>query len=428
MGGQELDKPQVKATPGVRPAESVKAQTGEAIKAEGDKAAKTVVSEADQKAPAESQKPATEEIPDNKWSRYYYDLKDQVDKNPALQGPLTNMMLALLLMAAKYDHYADLMPGRFAERLETDEDLKDKKFDKEKDKDKIDKIVAGQGTESAALESLKKLQEENQKSGKKTGAEKACTRYVTNVLWGVDGIDDAASLSAYLLHTKKSSADGEVSLYNSGKFNEIKNQENIDKGTILIFVPDLKKGHKIVACATGNKDEFKYFDVEKDGDQVVIFNLRSANSPVKSELGVMAVLIPNTEAYKNAKAPEPENPSEPDKPAKETPEALKEKMQKATDEAIAKIEKGNREIERMIEEYKKNPHIPNLQILLADATEKEKTAQRTYDICKNAYEEAQKKSADVSKEKDYFDKLEAFLKTARTNSEEARKLANPEQK
>lgn len=426
--GKELDKSQVKATPSAQPAELVKAETGEAIKAEGDKAAKAVVPEADQKAPAEAPKPATEEIPENKWSQYYYDLKDRVDKNPALQGPLTSMMLALLLMAAKYDHYADLMPGRFVTRLNEDEDLKDKKFDKEKEKDKIEKIVAGQGTESAALENLKKLQEENQKSGKKTGVEKACTRYVTNVLWGLDDIDDAASLSAYLLHTKKSTADGEVGLYNLGKFNEVKNQENIAKGTILIFVPDLRKGHKIVAYATGNKNEFKYFDIEKEGGKVETFNLRSADSPVKSEMGVMAVLTPNTETYKNAKEVEPEKPAEPAKPAAETPEAIKEKMQKSTDEAIAKIEKGNQDVANLIQKYKLNLVKTNLPILLQEAEAKVKAAQQAYDTCKEAYEEAQKKAADVTKEKEYLDKVEALLKAAQDNLVEAGKLVNPEQK
>lgn len=444
--------------------DAAKTPSGTAAKAAADDVAKGTVKPTDTttkppEAPksAEVQKPGEEELPDNQWTRYYYDLKAQVDSNPAMQGPLANMALAILLMAAKYSHYFDLMPGKFIARLSEDDDLKDKKFDKVADKDKIDKIVRAKGTDALALAALKTLQDADKLAGKKTGIEKASTRYVTNALWGVDGIDDAASLAANLLHTKKTPGGGDdVGLYNLGTLDAVKAQPIIPKGTILIFVPNMKRGHKIVAYATGVADGFAYYDIEKEGGKVVTFNLRSADSPVKSELGLMAVLVPNTAAYAAAMDAPPEKPAEPVKPV--DAEAGRKASQEAADRAVAAIEKGNQETKLLIDEYKMNPNPRNLPILLQVAEEKEKAAQEAYDKVKSnfegldkkltdaraaeasakvkseaaeateadkkAYEEAQKKTAEIKAIKDYQSKFETILGTAKTNAAEAKKLAN----
>lgn len=440
--GPEAAKADIKKAPENAPADptkpkaEVKAETGKAVQGAADDVAKGNVKPTDtttkpQEAPKaqEVQKPAEEELPDNKWTRYYYDLKAQVDSDPAMQGPLANMALAILLMAAKYSYYFDLMPGKFVARLSEDEDLKDKKFDKVADKDKIDKIVSAKGTDALALAALKKLQDADKLAGKKTGIEKASTRYVTNALWEVDGIDDAASLAANLVHTKKTPAEGaDVCLYNLGTLEAVKSQEIITPGTILIFVPDKRRGHKIVAYATGNKDEFKYYDIEKPGDdKIQKFYLRNADSPVKSELGLMAVLVPNTVAYAAAVDAPPEKPAEPVKPAVD-PEAAKKTMLEAADKAVADIEKGNQETRLLIDEYKRKPYPTNLPTLLQVAEEKEKAAQQAYDSVKSNFEGAQKKTAEIQKVKDYQSKFETILNTAKANNTEAKKLANPEKK
>ncbi|MEK7086046.1 MAG: hypothetical protein AAB953_03465 [Patescibacteria group bacterium] len=354
-----------------------------------------------------------DELPDNQYTRYYYDLKDRLEKNPNLQGPLTNMILSILLLAAKYGHYADMMPGRFAERLDTDEDLKDKKLNK----DQAEKVCEGKGeTEEATLA---KLAEAEKKLGKNFDMDKASTKYACNILWGIDDIDNAASLAASLKHTGKETSDGSVSIYEISTLEKIKQQDDIARGTILIFIPDLKKGAKIVAFATGAKDEFKYFDA--DTDKPEIFHLRGDDSKVKSDFGLMA-FTPNTEAYKAAQEIQPEGET----PAAAPTEGAQtlDDFKKTADAALSRLEKDNQSLETMLTDLELNPNSDNLIYLLTSAEATEADAQKTLtDIQKQADASKSKLSAEEQKVIDeYLVRLKAIAEQAKMNADHARDL------
>ena len=63
-------------------------------------------------------------LPQNKWTEMYRQLALQVKEHPELNGSFTNAALVMLLWAAKYAHYMDMIPGVFVASLDKEENLK----------------------------------------------------------------------------------------------------------------------------------------------------------------------------------------------------------------------------------------------------------------------------------------------------------------
>lgn len=446
------DLPAIPEEGATSPAQAAAAERGSFGEAVAGPTATPAATPTAVETPPETVKGPEGELPDNRWSKKYYELKAQLEQNPAQRGSISNLLLALYLMAAKYAHFADLMPGHFMNTVTKDEDLLGKKLDpkNEANKEKIGKIVGSKGSEELAKKNLEKMMEADKAAGRKTSIERASTRYLTNLLWGIDDIDDAATLTATLLHTKKLTSEGEVALYNVGNFQNVRNQENIAKATILIFIPEpIKTGNKIVAYATGNKDEFEYFDPEKGKQE---FNLRAPDAPITSDYRLCAILLPNTEAYDKAVELPPEVTES------ESAAALSEKL-KHTEEIMTVLEKGNQEVKDQLDKLPKDTSTPKLEASLHAAKANEKAAQEAYDSVKTDIEsiesriteaadaeaaaklkadatdhtledvDAYTKASGVSKklleEKKLLGRLTALLNTAKANASKIRELANP---
>ena len=240
-----------------------------------------------QKPGEDEEKPLEEELPDNKWTQTYYQLKKEIEADPTKKGPMTEAFLAILLIAAKYYKYADMVPGAFLTRLNKDDDVKDKKFSDEEAK-KLLEAKRDEAREKAAFETTKTYIEEQKQAGKKIGMEKASTRYACSALWGITDIDDASTLAAKLLHTRKGTDDSNFPLYRQSTLAALKKQ-GMPFGTVLIFVPKFN-ADKAVAYATGNADEIKYFDTSKNAE--VTIKLSDVGSPILSEFSLLAAFVP----------------------------------------------------------------------------------------------------------------------------------------
>lgn len=356
--------------------------------------------EDDKKAdkPAEGkEKPAegAEDLPDNEWSQAYYNLKEQLKATPAMQGPLSTLALAFLRLAAKYSNYADLMPGSFRTKILESTEYKGKTLNPEQAKKVLDRANKTDGEEAEKNKvagELKKQEDDLIKDGRRLGRERASTRFVNNtLLGGIEGIDDATSLAASLIHTQRTNSEGnpEYLYYSPEKNLDTLKAGTIAKGTILIFVPDMSTGEKVVAYATGGGDgssvNFRYYNVgkkvdgkdaeAKDPTGVIDFKLGSPNCPVK-QLGLLAVLEPNFERFAAAPETPPEAPA--DKPAT-NPDTKPETKE---DRILASIEKENAAIKQMIDEYPKNPGEANLKIAKEAANKNFVAAKETYDQLK----------------------------------------------
>lgn len=223
-----------------------------------------------------------EELPPGEWADAYHQLKDQVAKNPESQGPLTDGLLAILHCFAKYMHFGDLLPGRFVSRLDSDTSLKEEKF---KPSD-LKKVLSARRDQKREQESAEKLKSEP----KKTGIERASTSYVCSVL-GVENTENALVLAARLQHSSKDLPDGEKAAY----YRRVADLQTLQAngapyGTVLIFISSLERGERVTAFATGNKDEFKYFDPQKGAAGT--FRLSEENSPLKSGIKFLAAFVP----------------------------------------------------------------------------------------------------------------------------------------
>ncbi len=249
--------------------------------------ARSLGDQATQKPAENGENALEEELPDNKWSQTYYQLKKELEADPTKRGPMTEAFLAILLIAAKYYKFADVVPGAFLTRLNEDEDVKDKKFSDEEAK-KLLAAKRDEAREKAALEATKAYIEEQKQAGKKIGMEKASTRYACSALWGITDIDDASTLAAKLLHTSKGTADANFPLYRQSTLASLKKQ-GMPFGTVLIFVPKIN-ADKAVAYATGNADEIKYFDTAKNAE--VTIKLSDVGSPILSEFSLLAAFVP----------------------------------------------------------------------------------------------------------------------------------------
>lgn len=222
-----------------------------------------------------------DELPDNKYSRALKMLKDEVTANPTLKGPLVNAAMSILALASRYAGFADMLPGGFVARLRTDEDLKDKKFED----DELKKVLRMDKAATAAKEQT--IADELAKE--KHGTEKASTMYVSQALFGISNIEDASQLAARLLNTKKQTDGKDVSYYKTVGMEDLK-RDGMPFGTVLIFARSIRSPEKTVAYATGNGDEFRFYDAEQA--KVVTARLKDEKSPIKSSFALQVAFRP----------------------------------------------------------------------------------------------------------------------------------------
>jgi hypothetical protein len=373
-----------------------------------------------------------EDLPDNQWSRQYYELKAQIAGDSNMQGPMMAFTLMALKLAAKYAKYFDMMPGAFANRVNNSEELKDKKLEKEE----ADKLVAAhlkektpaeiEKAEADAKKALDELKKAEEKAGHKLGVERASTKFVTNVLWGNDNFNDTGTLVASLLHTSK----GEVNLYNQITPDELAAKSPVPRGTLVVFVEDPLKGDKLMAYATGSEDEFKYYDLEDPSNPIKTFRLKDATSPLKKpKTLIQMILSPNVEAYRNAK----ETPVA--ETAEETETALnkikadneavakkiKDKDPEAKTAATAALKAANEKYSSM-EALSKSEEYDEAKLKVAEAEAKAKAdAKEATTEEKEAYTKAQENSAAAKKFKENFEKMRKLRDEAQKNNDEVNK-------
>jgi|GEM_PF-2301887 len=399
---------------------------------------------ADVKAP-EKPMDNPEDLPDNEWSKQYYDLKQQLNDNPTMKGPLMDFALAALRLAAKYAKYTDMFPGQFADRVDNSDALKDKALNKEQADKIVDAHLNNKGkSEADTVKYLAEMKEKEKSGGSKLGIERAATKFVTNVLWNNDDFNDVGALAAHLKHTVK----GNVPLYQAITTDDLVQQSPVPKGTLLVFVPNPQNGEKVVAYATGNADEFKYYNLESTGNPVVTFKLNDNDSPLKkATVPMLMILSPNIQVFKDAKE---------EAPAETSTETKVVNIDEATTKSMDKIDAGNKNVSQMIEEYKKKANPANLATLKTAAKSNFDAAEKVYkevepgsksdevnvtklteavnaanakviaigstDADKTAYAEAVKKLDVAKKFQANFARLQQIFNLSKQNNEEAGKL------
>lgn len=313
---------------------------------------------AEQKADEDKDKPFDnpEGLPENEMTRLYYQQKEIMSKNDAKNGPIASFTLAALRLAAIYYKYLDLLPGRYEEKIVNDDESKSKKLTKEQLAQVLKPEPKGKSEDEVGKALAAKIKVETEKKHI-FGGERASTKFATNVLWGNDDFNDFSTLAASLLHTSKGSGDNTVSLYKQIEADEL-DKKDVKKGTLMVFIPDIKTADKVVAYATGNKDEFKYYDVNGQGDHITTFRANDKESPTKKlDQRVLMILEPNLKAYQEAKDDSVDSTTE---KTELTPEQI-------TDKALAAIDTGNKDISTRIEEQKKTPNPDKLKDLKAAA-------------------------------------------------------------
>lgn len=233
------------------------------------------------------------DLPNNKWKEAYFQLLEQTEKHPELNGQLTDAVLAMMLFLAKYAHYMDRIPGFFEGSLNNDVNLKDEKLSEEE----IATVVNQK--KGAPKETLTEEQKEKFKA---MGVEKASVSYVANKLFGMTDVDSPHQLAAKILHAKKTVETGEVDedlepeteeipCYKSVNLDFLK-ENGMPFGTVLIFTPNEQKGEKVTAYATGNGDEIEFIDGNGDITRANL-NLNNKESAlISSQWDLQIALVP----------------------------------------------------------------------------------------------------------------------------------------
>lgn len=206
----------------------------------------------------------TPEAKEETWMEGFEKIKGVLKENGVLDSPLAGGFLVFAAAFLKYgNYYMDFLPGNFEKRVEENTEELSENEKKE--------IKKAQAKKEMTKEEKQKLAEE----GKKHGIERASTKYAAKVLWGFDNIESPESLFSKL----NNSRDQDKPLYEKTDLIKMKTG-GVPFGTLIAFSPSLAEPEKIVAFATGNKDEFEYFDPKKG--EPVRFNLSSPSSPVKN--------------------------------------------------------------------------------------------------------------------------------------------------
>ncbi|OGJ42156.1 hypothetical protein A3I58_03700 [Candidatus Peregrinibacteria bacterium RIFCSPLOWO2_02_FULL_39_10] len=206
-------------------------------------------------------------LPQNKWTEMYRQLALQVKEHPELNGSFTNAALVMLLWAAKYAHYMDMIPGVFVASLDKEENLKDEKLSEKE----IETVISKKKEDPQEV-----LTDEQKNAFKASGIEKASAKYVAGKLFGMTDVDSPQLLSAKIAHATKTVTETEKGTDVNGATVEVPverkipyyksvNLESLKKngmpfGTVIVFTPDPETGAKVTAYATGNGDEVEFID------------------------------------------------------------------------------------------------------------------------------------------------------------------------
>lgn len=185
-----------------------------------------------------------EKLPEGKMKDACKEIHKQLKENPGSRGMLSEGMLTLLILAAKSQKYMDVIPGNYVKRV-----------------NKIDKKM-----EEEELKALMRMKREQEREKELTesqikeygpDADMASTKYVCDMLWhGNIKAENSDELSAKLLNTQ---TEDEKAYYEPATGHELK-KKGMPYGTILIIRASIKDPVNIAAFATGEKDEFRYFD------------------------------------------------------------------------------------------------------------------------------------------------------------------------
>jgi len=223
-------------------------------------------------------KPGTsDDLPPGKGKEMYEAIKEVVGEKP---GPIGLMFLALARLMAKYEGvFSDFLDG-FDKKLDSG-DLAKEKLSQE-DAANLKKKLADSNRPVINPDQYKGL-----------GEEESSTKYACEAL-GVSIVKSSEVLAARLKHldiTTDKIAYGNITFENLKK--------GVKKGTVLVFKTQDIGGQKIVAVATGNGDEFEYFNSKSEkvetfklnppGDEkavVTSMNFVSAYAPMMSETEV----------------------------------------------------------------------------------------------------------------------------------------------
>lgn len=303
-------------------------------------------SEDSEESEEKAEKPDDErELPPNKYSELYYELRDEIEKNPKYQNsPFAKAILSGLFFLGKYYSVINAVnPAGFYEGLEDSEGgLVNEKFG-EADLNRLRESLSKDPVDIAALDEqvpLPKPEEGDERP--KFSAERIATRYVSRLL-GVEEIDSAAVLAAKLLHAEEGGKKY-YTPFKSGKLDAFKSEgdkkrETFPKGSVVFFVEDLMSGQVISAYATGNGDEFVYYSAEEKKREK--FNLHGKNSPVSAFTFRAAFLSRIGEV----KAEEKE---EKEKEKEKRAEAKKKKEEKAVMDKVTPVETRVNELKKKV--------------------------------------------------------------------------------
>ncbi|MEK7547567.1 MAG: hypothetical protein AAB540_01600, partial [Patescibacteria group bacterium] len=236
-------------------------------------------------------------LPQNKWTDMYFQLVEQVKLHPELNGPFTNTCLAMMLLAAKYAKYMDMIPGAFTKSLDVEEDLKDKKLSE----GEIDTVLKKE--KSAPQETLT---DERKNAFKASGIEAASAKYVAGKLFGMTDVDSPQLLSAKIAHAtktvtetkKEKDKDGnpivvesQIPYYKSVNLDFLK-KNGMPFGTVLVFTPDPETGAKVTAYATGNGDEVEFIDTNGEIKRANLSLNDQVSTLIASPYRLQAAFVP----------------------------------------------------------------------------------------------------------------------------------------
>lgn len=255
--------------------------------------------------PEEKPKTDSPEMAPGPGKDFYDKIKAAVGENPS---PIGKIFLMLASLMAKFQ-------GAFTEWGDG--------FDKSLDKGDLAKEKIGDVNKLKEKLKGQLSKEVDPKEYEKLGTEEASAKYVSQVL-GIDPVaGNSLVLAAKLKHLDPSKDDLG---YESTTLDNLQ-KKGVKKGTIVIFKTKMLGGQKIVAIATGNNDEFQYYNsstnkvdrffinqTEGDGKSpITSMNFVSAYEPMnKAESEVAKVDREKKEAEDREKAEklkaDPESP------------------------------------------------------------------------------------------------------------------------
>ncbi len=196
---------------------------------------------------------------------------------------LANLAIMLCVFMGRYAHLIDRIPGNYRKSLNEGDLAKEKFSVKQRER-----LTKGIPEDYEGFNALYK----SYNSKTKLNASTASTLFVSYTLFGSQGdinhLTNHKVLAARLAHE---------SSYKDSTLISLKRQKIIPKGTVIFFSKNVKSG-VIAAYATGNRQEFKYFVPGRKDPE--IFQLDGADSPIKSELNLLAAFVPTTLSEKKS--------------------------------------------------------------------------------------------------------------------------------